>query len=192
MQKLAGIVLIVGSLLFIIAAFTPITIKVITASDAQKRAEFIMNEHTGWLLVNILFGAGGVIAVIGLALFAQHVQSVADSPGVKLGGYVATAAAGLAALFWVIIVYNRAVLPAQVIASNLSINAWMFPAYTLLTQLALIIVGFVLLQSGYPAWLGWGMLVLAALSLVAFLVFKDMPPFVHYVLLLIMGIVLVR
>ena len=192
MQKLAGIVLIVGSLLFIIAAFTPTTIRVITAPDPEKRIEFIENEHTGWLLVNILFGAGSVIAVIGLALFSLHVQGLASSPGVKLGGYVATAAAGIAALFWVIIVYNRVVLPPQAIANNLSINTWMFPAYTILTQLALIIVGFMLIQSGYPAWLGWGMLVLAVLSLIAFLVFKDMPPFVHYILLLIMGIALVR
>lgn len=192
MQKLAGIVLIAGSVLFIIAAFMPITIKVITAPDAEKRIEFIQNEQSGWLLVNILFGAGSVVAVIGLGLLGLHIQGTANSSIVKLAAYAAPALAGLGGLFWVIIVYNRAVLPAPEIANNLGINAWMFPTYTLLTQVALMLVGWVLLQSGYPAWLGGGLLVLAVLSLVAFVVFKDMPPFVHYVLLLIVGIALVR
>jgi hypothetical protein len=192
MQKLAGIVFILGSALFIIAAFMPITIKVITAPDPQKRMELIVNEHTGWLVVNLLFGVGSILTVIAFALFAAHVQSMAVSSGVKLGAYFAAAAAGFGAVLWVIIVYNRAALPAQEVAANLGINSWMFPVYTLLTQLSLIVVGLVLLQSDFPAWQGWGMSGLAVLSLVAFLVFKDMPPFVHYVLLLIMGIALVR
>ena len=191
MQKLAGIVLIVGSLLFIIAAFMPITIKVVTESDPQKRGEHIQNDRTGWLVVNILFGAGSVVAVVGLALFALHAQSIGDNPNVKLVSYLAPIAAALGTLFWVIISYNRVALPPQEAASNLGVNSWMFPAYTVLMQIALMIVGFVLIQGAYPGWLGWGVMVLGGLSLVAYLVFKDMPPFAHYVPLLVMGIVLV-
>jgi hypothetical protein len=191
MQKLAGVGLIVGSILFIIAAFTPLTFRVIMA-DTQQRIELIQNERTGWVFLNILFGVGSVVAVVGLALFAQHVQSLGDNPTVRVVSYLSAAIAALGALGWVIIVYNRAVLPPQELGGNLSINNWIFPAYTLLTQIALMIVGFVLIQTGYPAWLGWGMLVLGGLSLIAYLVFKDMPPFVHYVLLLVMGIALMR
>lgn len=191
MQKLAGIVLIVGSVLFMIAAFTPLTFKVIMA-DIQQRIDLIQNERTGWVLVNILFGIGSVVAVVGLVLFAQHVQSIGDNTPVRVVSYLGAATAALGALCWIIIVYNRAALPPQEVANNLSVNYWIFPAYTLLTQIALMIFGFVLIQSGYPAWLSWGMLVSGGLSIVAYLVFKDMPPFVHYVLLLVMGIALVR
>lgn len=192
MQKLAGIVLIIGSLLFVVAAFAPITNRVVMASDAQKRVEYIQNDQIGWLLVNILFGAGSVIAIVGLGLFVRHVQGIGDNQSVKLVSYLSLAAAAFGALLWVIISYNRVALAPQELASNLGVNTWLFPAYTLFTQFALMIVGFLLIQSGYPRWQGWGMLGLAGLSLVAFLLFKDMPPFAHYVPLLVMGIALVR
>jgi hypothetical protein len=191
MQKLAGLGLIIGSVLFIIAAFTPLTVRVIVA-DAQHRVELIQNERAGWVLLNILFGTGSILAVVGMALFAQHVQGIQVNTTVKVVGYAATALAAFGALCWVIIVYNRAVLPPQDVASNLSVNTWVFPTYTLLTQIALMLVGFVLIQSGYPSWLGWGMVILGVLSAVAYLVFKDMPPFAHYIPLLVIGIVLAR
>jgi hypothetical protein len=191
MQKLAGMGLILGSVMFMIAAFTPLTIRVIIA-DMQQRVNLIQSERTGWVLLNILFGTGSVVAVVGLALFAQHVQSITDNTAVRVVSYLSLVTIALGALCWVIIVYNRATLPPQELGISLSINNWIFPAYTLLTQIALVGIGFVLIQSGYPGWLSWGMLVLAGLSTVAYLVFKDMPPFAHYVLLLVMGIALVR
>lgn len=191
MQKVAGMSLTLGSGLFIIAAFTPLTFRVIMA-DVQQRIDLIQNERTGWVILNILFGAGSVMAVVGLALFAQHLQSIETNALIKVISYLGAAAAAFGALCWVIIVYNRAALSPQEVGSNLGINNWLFPSFTLLTQVALMIVGFVLIQNGYPAWQGWGMLVLAGLSIIAYLIFKDMPPFIHYVLLLILGIVLVR
>jgi hypothetical protein len=191
MERFAGVGLIVGSVLFFIAAFTPLTYRVIIA-DVQMRVDLILNDQATWTLLNALFGTGSVIAVVGLMLFAQHVQTISDNALVRSAGFLGAVTAALGALCWVIIVYNRAVLPPQELASNLSINDWIFPAYTLLTQIALLIIGYTLVQSGYPTWLSWGMLVLAGLSILAYIVFKDMPPFVHYVLLMIMGIALVR
>jgi hypothetical protein len=191
MQKFAGIGLIIGSVLFIIAAFTPLTFNVVMA-DVQRRVELIQSQRVGWVILNILFGAGSIVAVIGLGLFAQHIQGTENNTVTKVISYIAVLAAALGALCWVVIVYNRATLPPQEIAGTLSVNDWLFPAYTLLTQLALMMVGFVLIQSGYPAWLSWGTLILAGLSLLAYLIFKDIPPFAHYVLLLVLGISLVR
>jgi hypothetical protein len=191
MQKIAGIGLMLGSVLFIVAAFTPLTFRVVTA-DMQQRIDLIQNERTGWVILNILFGTGSVIAAVGLALFAQHVQTLGGNTTIRVVSYLGAASVVLGALCWVIIVYNRAALPPQELGSNLSINNWIFPAYTLLTQIGLMVVGFVLIQSHYPAWLSWGTFVLAGLSIVAYLIFKDMPPFVHYMLFLVMGIALVR
>jgi hypothetical protein len=191
MQKIAGIGLMLGSVLFIIAAFTPLTFRVVMA-DMEQRVTLIQNERTGWVILNLLFGTGSVLAAVGLALFAQQVQPSGDNTTIRVVSYLAAASVALGALCWVVIVYNRAALPPQELPGNLSINNWIFPAYTLLTQIGLMGVGFVLIQSPYPGWLGWGMLVLAGLSLAAYLIFKDMPPFAHYVLLLVMGIALVR
>ena len=77
MQKIAGIGLILGSVLFIVAAFTPLTFRVVMA-DVEQRIDLIQNERTGWVILNILFGAGGIIAAAGLALFSLHIQSVGD------------------------------------------------------------------------------------------------------------------
>lgn len=109
MQKLAGIGLIIDSVLFIIAAFTPLTFRVIMA-DVQQRVDLIENERSGWILLNILFGLGSIIAVIGLALFAQNVQSIENNITVRIVSYLGAAIATVGAICWVIIVYNRAVL----------------------------------------------------------------------------------
>jgi FtsH-binding integral membrane protein len=192
METFAGIVLITGSVFFLIAAFMPISMRVFAGSDSQKQLEYIQKDRRGWLVSCVLFGAGSVVAVVGLALFALHVQAIRDNAIVKLLLWLATAGAAFGALQWVIIVYQRATLPLEKIFNNGNSNKWAFPAYTILTQIALIIVGFVLLQTGYPSWLGWGTVILAALSLLAFLVFKDMPPFTHYLIMLVIGIVLTR
>lgn len=190
MGKGAGIVLISGSILFLIAAFMPISMRVFSGSIPQKQIEYIQNDRRGWLISCFLFGTGGIVTVVGFAIFA--IQVISDSAVVKLALYLATAGAAFGALQWVIIVYKRATLPLEKIFNNENSNNWAFPAYTILTQIALIIVGFVLLQTGYQAWLGWGTVVLAAISLIAFLVFKDMPPFTHYLITLVIGIILAR
>ena len=189
MEKAAGIVLIISSILFLIAAFMPISMRVFSGSDPQRQIEYIEKDRRGWLISCFLFGAGSLVTVVGFAIFA--VQIVSNSAIIKLALWLAIASAAFGALQWVIIVYKRATtLPLEKIFNDDSGNNWAFPVYTILTQIALIVVGFVLVQTGYPAWLGWGAVILAALSLIAFLVFKDMPPFTHYLITLVIGIVL--
>jgi len=43
---------------------------------------------------------------------------------------------------------------------------WMEWAYFLPTEIALLLVGFVLLQTGYPKWLAWPVLVLGGVMLI--------------------------
>ena len=190
MERLAGIVLIAGSLLFLIAAFMPISMRVFPESDPQRRVEIIEADRTGWNVSSTLFGAGSVVTVIGLLLFALHVQSASDNATLKLASILAVIAAAVGAALWVIVVYGRITMSAQEWVSGVNVNTWMFPTYMILTQLAWIVIGYTLAQTGYPGWLGWGMAGLSALSLVAFLILKDLPPFTHYVMTVIMGVVL--
>ena len=50
--------------------------------------------------------------------------------------------------------------------------------------------GFLLLLTGYPKWLAWPVLLLGGLMLVATLVLRGLPPGVHAILYLILGIAL--
>jgi hypothetical protein len=193
MAKLAGILLTTGSILFIIAVSTPVISNVVGAFDnPQLQVEYIKNDLTGWTVAHLLMGAGSLIAAIGLLLFARQVQSITHKKYVRMASYLAGAMAIVGALVWVIISYNRIVLSPEELVHNLNITGWMFPIYSILTQIALVFIGFVLLQSGYPKWVGWVILVVGGLTLVAYLVLGDMPPLVYYPVFLIMGIMLLR
>jgi hypothetical protein len=92
------------------------------------------------------------------------------------------------ALFWAIVGYNRVARAPQEVVANMDAS-WMGPAYFFLTEIALILVGFLLLQTGYPKWLAWPVLVLGVLMLVASFLGGGVPLF-HSILYLILGIAL--
>ena len=114
----------------------------------------VWQRRWSWAILSVLFGVGSVIAVVGLALFAQHVQRVEANSTIKVTSYLGVATAAFGALCWVIIVYNRAALSLQEVGGNLGINSWLFPSFTLLTQIGLMGVGVLLIEKGYPAWQG--------------------------------------
>jgi hypothetical protein len=78
----------------------------------------------------------------------------------------------------------RAVAPFEVVFVDAS--PWLFAMYRVFTRAAFIIFGVVLLLSGYPRWLGW-MLIVSGAIMFADLVAQVLPPFVHYVVFLILG-----
>jgi hypothetical protein len=53
------------------------------------------------------------------------------------------------------------------------------------------LLGAGLLAGGFPAWLGWLTLIADLIFLAGYLWFKDLPPFVFYLLLLLVGLDLV-
>jgi 4-hydroxybenzoate polyprenyltransferase len=57
---------------------------------------------------------------------------------------------------------------------------------------AFLLIGFLLLHTGFPAWAAWSLIGGSLLFFILYVIFKDMPPFVHYVLGLILGVVLLR
>jgi hypothetical protein len=77
----SGIVIIIGSALFLCAAFAPISFRVFPAKSATRKREAIRASPTSWSVTQILFGLGGLVTAIGVGLFAYLLPSQrADCP----------------------------------------------------------------------------------------------------------------
>lgn len=170
------IVLIAGSLVFLAAAFFPLIYKVIMERDAEKQRAMIRASFGSWRAVCVLFGSSGLVTAAGIALLASELNSVL--------AWSAAAAALIGAVCWGLIQVQR-VRHSSLSTPN---SKWAFPAYTLLTQGALIALGAALLQAGVVAWVGWMLVILTGLLVAAYFYFKDVAPFVYYLLTLIAAV----
>jgi hypothetical protein len=72
-----------------------------------------------------------------------------------------------------------------------TLPGWPFSTYVLLTIGGLALLGIGLLIGGFPVWLSWLTLGADIVFLAGYLRFKDIPPFVFYLLLLLVGLVMV-
>jgi hypothetical protein len=181
---MTGAVLIFGSILFLVAAFSPIS-RIFAEPDAHKKLEIILNEKSAWTFSQVFFALGALITAAGLGLTVYQLRATPDSAW----AYSALAALVIGAVLWSWDVYLRAADPPAFVAGTLP--AWPFITYTLLTQAGLAVVGIVLLRSALPVWVAWLLIGGSLLFFVLYLVLKDMPPFVYYILTLVAGIVLV-
>ncbi len=189
--KVAGILFTLGAIVSILGEARPVISNVFGAfGNPQLQVEYIENDPTDWAVANLLMGAGSLIAATGVALFARHVQRVSNNKNVRIASYVGVAMAVVGALLWAIVCYNRVAAAPQEVIANMDAPSWMGLVYYLFTEIALIIIGFLLLQTGYPKWFAWPMLVLGGLVLVAVLVSGGLPPAIHTFLFFILGIAL--
>ena len=184
-ERIEAIILLVGSVLFMIAAFMPVSHAFAEPSPAAK-LEIIDSNRAAWTASQVFFGLGASIAAIGLGFVARHLRG---TPGAVLA-YIGLAAVILGAVFWDGHVYLRAVDPEGFVEGRLI--GWLFPAYALLTQLGLLAFGIAYLRAGYPAWLGGITVGGAVVFFIVLFVLKDIPPFFYYILTCIVGIRLMR
>jgi hypothetical protein len=181
MNKFPAIVVIIGSVMFLTAAFMPISF-VYGERDVQTQIARVQDSPLAWVISLSLFALGSILVVAGLAWVTLYLRSISAAFASSLGLVMIA----FGTLCWVVIVYQRATLPLQDVFGAPTFG-WLFIAYTLLTQAALIAYGFAFMQAGYSRWLGLGTIIPAALLCIAYLIFKDMPPFVYYVITLLIG-----
>ena len=188
MQRVAGSMLIIGSILFASAAFTPISGQIFgAAATPTEIISFIEADPTGWLVTNILFGAGSLIAAIGVALFTVHLHNGRYSQNVKMIGYVSAGTALVAALMWLIISYLRVVQPEQIMSINGGAYLWLGWVYVIGNIVTLLMMGAIMFMSDYSKWLGGVLLVFGVVTIISEL---RSVPLVYYIPFLIAGIVL--
>ncbi len=185
LPKIAGVALVAGSLLFAVAAFLP-PAAVFAESDPMRKLTILLNARGTWAVMQVLFALGSWVAALGIGLAAYHFRNIQGSALAYIGFAAFVIGAGL----WSWHTFLRAVDPKAFVAGALP--AWHFIAYTVLTHAGLFLFGVVLLRTGIPSWAGWVVIIGASLFFMVYLIFKDLPPVINYLLVLFVGTVMYR
>ncbi|MBX2997605.1 MAG: hypothetical protein KF893_03770 [Caldilineaceae bacterium] len=183
--KPSAVVIVVGSILFLIAAFSPIS-RIFGLPSAESRLQVISASPNTWIFAQALFSIGSLVTGVGILLAAIALHGRPSSPLL----YVSAVFLLIGAAAWSWHVYLRASDPRAFTEGTLP--AWHFVVYSVLTMAALSLIGIAFLSMGFPAWSAWLLIGGSILLFVLYLIFKDMPPFVYYVMTLTLGVVLFR
>lgn len=183
--RLPAWLFVIGAVLFLAAAFNP-SAAVFAESDPAEKLAIIQNQQMLWDISQLLFGAGATVTAVGVVVLAGRWMGTSAGIPLLAGGLAMV----LGALLWDVLVYERAVDPSAFVSGELSPS--LFTAYTLLTLFGLLILGLSYIQVGLPGWLGYGTIVAALALFVGYLLFRDMPPFVYYLITLVGAVVFLR
>jgi hypothetical protein len=186
MKFLSGVVTTVGSILFLVGAFLPISARVYPQPSPAKRLESITAAQGQWLTSQVLLALGATITVIGVALYAYHLRHETYVPLVWAS--VAFLTAGLIPWLWQ--VHLRAVDPSW-FAEGLY-PMWPYLLYFIATEVGLAIFGVALLSGPHPAWLGWVVIITMLLLAILTVIFRDMMPLAFYLITILAGVMLLR
>jgi hypothetical protein len=184
-DRATALTIVIGSILFLAAAFAPIS-RVFAVRDSAQKLEIILGAPNQWVVAQLLFALGSLVTVVGIGMLAYRMS------GHDVAVYLRISAAvmGIGALLWTWHVFVRAVEPALFTTGQIPVA--LFAGYSLLTIIGLALLGVALLQAGFQPWVAWLAMGSAALFLVLGLAFGDMPPLVYYLVTLTIGIVLFR
>jgi hypothetical protein len=132
----------------------------------------------------VLFGLGALVTAIGVGLLAYALRR---QPSAWLI-WVSVAVLVSAAVLWLWHLYRRTVDPVAFAEGRWP--RWPLLAYFMLTEIGLAILGYALLSSDLPSWIGWMLIGSMVLLFALTLIYRDMPPLMFYLVTLIAGIAL--
>ena len=84
LQKTTALILGLGSLMFLVAAFLPYS-RIFAESDTGKKLAIIMEMKKMWTIGQVLFGLGAVITVIALGILSYGYRDIAGAQWSHLG-----------------------------------------------------------------------------------------------------------
>jgi hypothetical protein len=178
----AGVLVLVGSVIFFVGASLGVP-GVFTESSPERRLAMLEDRLTAWRLAQPLYALGPLVAAVGIGVLAA---AGTGSSRVALGLSCAALVAG--ALSWSWATYLRGV-DHRAFAEG-TLPGWPFAVYVWLTLAGLMALGVGLLLADFPAWVGWLTVAADVVFAAAYLRYRDIPPFVFYLLLVPVGIVI--
>lgn len=136
-ERVSGILIIVGSALFLCAANAPISFRVFAPGrSASHKLEAIRGSPAAWSVTQILFGLGASITVIGIGVLAY---GLGRQPPVWLI-WTSVALLTIALVLWLWHLCGRTVDPDAFAEGRWP--RWLLLAYFMLTEAGLAILGY--------------------------------------------------
>ena len=148
-QSVAGLTLIVGFVLMLIAGFLSPP-GLYQEPDSEARLVIIADHPGRWKTSNLFYALAGMVTAAGQVWFAFLAQSSANP--LLVGAGAGAFALGSAA--WVVFMIQRTVRPDNPFTSYAFSPLTVFLIASLV--IGLLLMGIVFLQVGYPRWLGVG------------------------------------
>lgn len=175
----AGVLMIVGSAVFFLGAAIGVP-RVFTEPAPETRLRLLESHLLWWRLSQPLYAGGAVLSALGVGSLA----AVTEGPG-RTWLWVSCALLVAGAIPWSWSVYLRAQHHRDFALGRLP--GWPFATYCWLTFAGLALLGVAFLERG-PQWLGWVVLGADALYVLGYVRYGDIPPFVFYLLLTVVGV----
>ena len=180
-NRLVGMVLMTGSVLFLFAAFMPYS-RVFMENEPAARLDIINQRLTQWNIGQVLFALGSLVAALGLGFLLLRYRGSAAGNWARVGTVLLLAGAVL----WTWHCMERLISPEGFV--NGTLTPYLFTVYSIFTQAGLICFGIFLLWTDLSGWTGWMLIAGTGIICVLYIIFKDMPPFVYYVFTLVLAI----
>jgi len=165
----------VGSIIFLVSAFLPIS-KVYALPTPEMKLALINKSRRAWQVSQNLFFFGALLMTLGVIFLAFSNNENSSI----LALYFASGLLVLGLASWSWHLYLRTLDPVAFVKGALP--AWHFKLYTVFTLAALFLIGITFLGLGFPVWGSWAIMIGSTLFFVLFIIFKDLPPFALYLL----------
>lgn len=188
--QMAGILLIIGFALVLIASFVGPN-AVYTAPDNATRMEIIAQNQGRWKATNLIWAFGSLATASGMLLITLGLRK--DGKAILL--YLAATLFIIGSVVWAVYAFERIRNPGGNLYTTPPALLSLVFAYATIAGLALY--GLTVLLGSYPNWLGYTLLVTMGLlttGLVFFFdtVYASFPPQFFNLLTLIIGLVAMR
>ena len=177
-MAIAGWLIVAGCVVFFAGAAYGVP-RVFTASTAEQRLALLQERRTAWRRAQWLYAAGPLLAAVGVDVLALGWSGQA-----RLTAGAAGIALFVGAVLWSVSCARRGWRVEEFARGELS--AWSWRGYVWLTLAGLALLGVACL--GFAVWVGVLLLVSAAAFTAIFLVSGDIPPFVFYIVLTVVGV----
>ena len=187
-EQLPAILLILGFVSVLIASSVGPP-RLYQEPSVDRQLELVAEYRTAWIVSNVFFGLAGLVTTIGFVLFSLQLRG----SGIVWLASIGAIAYAFGTLAYAIFLYRRTVNPSQLFTNYTFSPLTIFLIASLM--IGLLLMGVVLLQVGYPGWLGIGTvvgMVLIGGTAVFFPTqfFKSFPPQVLFLFTLMTGIVM--